>query len=162
MKIKTLLAFSCAAVLLAGCASPFQASRYGKLPGTEIKPVTTPAYQLAPQHWADVDKIREEAKRLSIEVGNGTMTKVQAAQYLDRYRIALVGHNPVDDNVYQVYLRSAVDSQAGKISAAQSKQLIQTALSVWHQSWPTMGANKPTNPAFTNFLMGVMGMPALQ
>lgn len=160
MKIKTLLVVASCTLLFVGCASPFQPSRYGKLPGTVVTPVT-PTYQLAPQHASDVEKIRAEAGRLSAQVGEGTLTKVQAAQYLNRYRIALVGNNPVDDNVYQVYLRAAVDSQAGKISTAQSKQLIQTALSVWHQSWPTMGNSKPTNPAFTNFLMGVMGMPPL-
>ena len=119
------------------------------------------AFRLAPNHWADVQDIRNEAVRLSREVGKGTITKVQAAQELNQFRLALVGSNVIDDNVYDVYLRGAVGSQSGQISSAQSKQLIQTALEVWQNSWPSM-QNKPDNPAFTNFLMQTMGMTPLQ
>ena len=106
-------------------------------------------------------KIRFEATRLSDQVGKGQITKVQAAQYLNRYRIQLVGKNPVDDNVYEVYLRSAVDSQRGAITTEQSKLYIQNAIKDWQQRWPNM-TNKPTNPAFTNFLMELMNMQPLQ
>ena len=78
-----------------------------------------------------------------------------------KYSKALPICNVIDDNVYDVYLRGAVGSQSGQISSAQSKQLIQTALEVWQNSWPTM-QNKPDNPAFTNFLMQTMGMTPLQ
>ena len=77
-------------------------------------------YRLSNSHYSDVAKIRFEATRLSDQVGKGQITKVQAAQYLNRYRIQLVGKNPVDDNVYEVYLRSAVDSQRGAITTEQS------------------------------------------
>lgn len=125
-------------------------------------PVQTPAaYTLAPNHWTDVSKIRDEATRLSDQVKQGQLTKVQAAQYLNRFRIQLVGRNAVDDSVYEVYLRSAVDSQRGAITTEQSKQYIQNTLKGWQQRWPNM-ANKPTNPAFTNFLMEVMGLSPLK
>lgn len=119
------------------------------------------SYDLAPSHWTDVSKIRDEATRLSYQVSQGKLTKVQAAQYLNRYRIQLVGRNAVDDSVYEVYLRSAVDSQRGAISTDQSKLDIQNTLKGWQQRWPNM-RNKPTNPAFTNFLMEVMGMEPLK
>lgn len=98
---------------------------------------------------------------MSYEVSQGKLTKVQAAQYLNRYRIQLVGRNAVDDSVYEVYLRSAVDSQRGAISTEQSKLYIQNTLKGWQQRWPNM-QSKPTNPAFTNFLMEVMGMEPLK
>ncbi|MBR7002392.1 MAG: prokaryotic membrane lipolipid attachment site family protein [Neisseriaceae bacterium] len=127
-----------------------------------IEPEPQPqVFRLAPNHWADVQDIRNEAVRLSREVGQGNITKVQAAQELNQFRLALVGSNVIDDNVYDVYLRGAVGSQSGQISSAQSKQLIQTALEVWQNSWPSM-QNKPDNPAFTNFLMQTMGMTPLQ
>ena len=89
------------------------------------------------------------------------MTKVQAAQYLNKFRIQLVGRNVVDDSVYEVYLRSAVDSQRGEINTEQSKLYIQNALRGWQQRWKNMDT-KPSNPAFTNFLMEVMGMQPLK
>ena len=61
-------------------------------------------------------------------MSQGSLTKVQAAQYLNRFRIQQVGRNSVDDSMYEVYLRSAVDSQRGEITTEQSKQYIQGAL----------------------------------
>ncbi|MGN6963542.1 prokaryotic membrane lipolipid attachment site family protein, partial [Neisseria sp. P0016.S002] len=118
-------------------------------------------YHLAPSHWADVSKIHDEARRLSTQVSQGSLTKVQAAQYLNRFRIQQVGRNSVDDSMYEVYLRSAVDSQRGEITTEQSKQYIQGALRGWQQRWKNMDT-KPSNPAFTNFLMEVMGMQPLK
>ena len=93
-------------------------------------------------------------------MGKGELTKVQAAQLLNDYRIKLVGHNSVDDSVYAVYLRAATQSQSGQINTEQSKRLIQNSLSGWNQRWPNM-RSKPTNPAFTNFLNEVMGVAPL-
>lgn len=172
MNTKTWLMGLTAAFLLVGCGTTItlpSAPTITKQP-QPVQPAPQPieqptaqpkVFQLAPNHWADVQDIRNEAVRLSREVGKGNITKVQAAQELNQFRLALVGNNVIDDNVYEVYLRGAVGSQSGQISSAQSKQLIQTALDVWQNSWPTM-QNKPDNPAFTNFLMQTMGMTPLQ
>ena len=117
-------------------------------------------YRLSNTHWTDVANIRNRANELSMRVGRGELTKVQAAQLLNDYRIKLVGHNSVDDSVYAVYLRAATQSQSGHISTEQSKRLIQNSLSGWSQRWPNM-RSKPTNPAFTNFLNEVMGVSPL-
>lgn len=122
---------------------------------------TNEVYRLADSHWVDVAKIHAEADRLGKQVIDGNLTKVQAAQYLNRYRLALVGSNPVDDNVYEVYQRAAVDSQRGAIDPAQSKLLVENVLKGWHQRWNNMTV-KPTNPAFTNFLMEVMDLEPLK
>ena len=94
-------------------------------------------------------------------MSQGSLTKVQAAQYLNRFRIQQVGRNSVDDSMYEVYLRSAVDSQRGEITTEQSKQYIQGAFA-WLAATLENMDTKPSNPAFTNFLMEVMGMQPLK
>ncbi|MBH5328767.1 prokaryotic membrane lipolipid attachment site family protein [Eikenella sp. S3360] len=118
-------------------------------------------YTLAASHWGDVAKIRNEATRLGYEVNRGRMTKTQAAQQLNRFRLNLVGRNSVDDSMYEIYLRSAVQSQQGRITPDQSKVFVRNALQGWQQRWPNM-QNRPANPAFTNFLMEVMNMQPLK
>ncbi len=149
---------------LAGCQSIYVPT----LKEVPVRPINVqgtgkPAagFRLASSHWSDVSKIRDEATRLSYQVSQGKITKVQAAQYLNRYRIQLVGRNSVDDSMYEVYLRSAVDSQRGEITTQQSKLYIQNALRGWQLRWKSMNS-KPSNPAFTNFLMEVMNMSPLQ
>lgn len=118
-------------------------------------------YRLDNHHWTYVAKIRAEANRLGTQVASGSITKVQAAQMLNRFRLNLIGRNSVDDSVYEVYQQAAVDSQRGVISAEQSKAYIENALRGWQQRWPNM-SNKPSNPAFTNFLLEYMGMQPLK
>ena len=104
-------------VALTGCESVYLPS----LKEVPVRPINvkqgdtaskTPAgktgqsnFHLASNHWSDVSKIRDEATRLSYQVSQWKMTKVQAAQYLNRFRIQLVGRNSVDDSMYEVYLR---------------------------------------------------------
>ncbi|ORF01502.1 prokaryotic membrane lipolipid attachment site family protein [Snodgrassella alvi] len=163
--MKKTLALCVVAAFLGGCSSvnnPLTAKN-----NKEVKPVqvvdgtVNNEFHLASSHWSDVARIRDEATRLSFQVSQGSMTKVQAAQLLDQFRIAQVGHNMVDDDMYAIYLRSVVESQQGSIDTAQSKAYIQNALSGWQQRWPVM-RSKPANPAFTNFLMEVMNMKPLQ
>lgn len=129
--------------------------------GSPNATVSAQNYTLASSHWTDVAKIRAEANRLGTQVRAGRMTKVQAAQHLNRFRLSLVGSNSVDDSVYEVYQRAAVDSQRGVIDSAQSKAYVENALRGWQQRWPNM-RNKPNNPAFTNYLLEYMGMQPLQ
>lgn len=118
-------------------------------------------YRLDNNHWSDVAKIRAEATRLGTQIQSGQITKVQAAQMLNRYRRSVVGNNIVDDSVYAVYQQAAVDSQRGVITREQSRAYIENALRGWQQRWSNMH-NKPTNPAFTNFLLETMNMKPLQ
>lgn len=160
---KYLIPLSIAAVL-SGCQSVYVPT-LTEIPVNPVNTVKTEApakgFHLAPSHWTDVAKISDEATRLSYQVSIGKMTKVQAAQYLNNFRKRLVGRNAVDDSMYEIYLRSAVDSQRGEINTEQSKLYIQNALRGWQQRWKNMDA-KPNNPAFTNFLMEVMKMQPLK
>ena len=160
---KYLIPLSIAAVL-SGCQSVYVPT-LTEIPVNPVNTVKTEApakgFHLAPSHWTDVAKISDEATRLSYQVSIGKMTKVQAAQYLNNFRKRLVGRNAVDDSMYEIYLRSAVDSQRGEINTEQSKLYIQNALRGWQQRWKNMDA-KPNNPAFTNFLLEVMKMQPLK
>ena len=160
---KYLIPLSIAAVL-SGCQSVYVPT-LTEIPVNPVNTVKTEApakgFHLAPSHWTDVAKISDEATRLSYQVSIGKMTKVQAAQYLNNFRKRLVGRNAVDDSMYEIYLRSAVDSQRGEINTEQSKLYIQNALRGWQQRWPHLN-NKPNNPAFTNWLLEFMGMQPLQ
>lgn len=153
----------CVMAVLSGCSSVYIPTlKEVPIRPTNVDVDTSKAeYHLAASHWSDVSKIRDEATRLGYQVSQHKITKVQAAQYLNRFRVQLVGHNSVDDNMYDIYLRSAVDSQRGEISTDQSKMYIQNALKGWQQRWPNMNS-KPSNPAFTNFLMEIMGMKPLR
>lgn len=152
------------AAALSGCQSIYvpTLTEVPLYPGnSHSQQVSSDSFSLSPTHWGDVAKIHEEATRLSYQVSQGKMTKVQAAQYLNRYRIQLIGRNNVDDNMYEVYLRSAVDSQRGVIDTNQSKRNIKEALKGWQKRWKNMNV-KPNNPAFTNFLLEHMDMAPLK
>ena len=145
------------ATVLSACATEMPNTQ----PNVSTTQVQSDSFRLASNHWANVAKLQAEANRLGDQVRAGKLTKVQAAQYLNRLRISLVGNNIVDDSVYEVYQRAAVDSQRGTINSEQSKVYVKNALRGWQQRWPHM-KNKPNNPAFTNFLLEFMGMQPLQ
>jgi hypothetical protein len=145
------------ATALSACATEMPNTQ----PNVSTNQVQSDSFRLASDHWANVAKLQAEANRLGDQVRAGKLTKVQAAQYLNRLRISLVGNNIVDDSVYEVYQRAAVDSQRGTINSEQSKVYVKNALRGWQQRWPHM-KNKPNNPAFTNFLLEFMGMQPLQ
>ena len=101
-----------------------------------------------------------EANRLADLVRDKELTRVQAAQSLDRYRIELVGHNAVDDALFATYLRIAVDRQNNKIDGPTSQKRMKKELEGWQTRWKTL-KKKPENPAFANFLMQVFELPPL-
>ncbi|WP_274584644.1 prokaryotic membrane lipolipid attachment site family protein [Neisseria leonii] len=154
--------FAAAAMLLAlaGCSSIYVPT----LQEVPVKVRSNPdidtsavPFRLAPSHWSDVAKLSAEMQRLAVQVGKDELTRVQAAQHLNRFRLNLVGRNAVDDDVYNVYLRAAVDSQRGAISSEESKLLVERAVRGWQQRWPNM-TSKPSNPAFTNAMIEILGL----
>ena len=104
--MKKALTLSLLAIALSACQSGFNSGR------TPSSSVSAAGFRMKSSHYSDVAKIRAEANRLGTQVREGKLTKVQAAQHLNRFRLDLVGHNSVDDSVYEVYLRSAVDNPA--------------------------------------------------
>lgn len=121
------------------------------------------SYRLDGSHWVDVGRLKAKAEGLSLQIAAGRLDKQAAAEELNRFRLSTVGSNKVDDSIADVYLHAAVESKNGRISNAQSKALVKSALLGWQQRWKQMSdAQKPTNPAFTNFLNETMGLPYLK
>lgn len=117
----------------------------------------------APTHERDVRALQIQADVMVGMIRSGLITKTQAAQYLNKFRLELVGPNPVDDEAYEVYLTNTVRSQNGQITSQESKQNIQSALNRITQKWyATMGPKPTNNPAFTDFLLHSVGMPPLR
>lgn len=139
-----------AAFLVAGCLAKKPPPTASSI---EVMP-TKPAYS------EDTKKILQEAGRLASLVSENTLTRVQAAQALDTYRIRLVGHNSVDDASFSTYLRNTIDRQNSKITPDESVARMEQNLKRLHARWNKM-KNKPANPAFTNFLMQIFGLPSL-
>ncbi len=146
---KYLITFCVCLGLLTGC--PTTGGYKGTLEGEGAKsPYGLQAHQ-----------ILVEANRLADLVGDKQLTRVQAAQSLDRYRIELVGHNAVDDALFATYLRIAVDRQNNKIDGPTSQKRMQKELENWQARWVKL-KRKPDNPAFANFLMQVFKLPPLE
>ena len=138
--MKKALTLSLLAIALSACQSGFNSGR------TPLSSVSAAGFRMKSSHYSDVAKIRAEANRLGTQVREGKLTKVQAAQHLNRFRLDL---------------RSAVDNQRGSITAQQQRAYVENALKGWQQRWSSMH-EKPNNPAFTNFLLEFMGMKPLQ
>lgn len=146
--MKKIILICIATLLIAGCPT--------KTPPHQ----DSGAAQSIATYGADSQKILHEAERLGTLVSDGTLTRVQAAQALDTFRVNLVGHNSVDDATFSTYLRNTIDRQNGKISAQESVARMENNLKRLHLRWGNM-KNKPANPAFTNFLMQVFKLPPL-
>ena len=142
--MKKALTLSLLAIALSACQSGFNSGR------TPSSSVSAAGFRMKSSHYSDVAKIRAEANRLGTQVREGKLTKVQAAQHLNRFRLDLVGHNNVDDSVYEVYLRSAVDNQRGSITAQQKRaQRLATTLVVH--------ARKTEQPRVHQLPVGIYG-----
>ncbi|NDV12888.1 hypothetical protein GZH52_08745 [Crenobacter sp. HX-7-9] len=147
-----LIAFS-----LTGCA------QLGLKPVTPAPVVPAKPAQVAPAPADLSERLLFEANRLAEEVKAGRLTRTQAADQLGRARIAWVGRNPVDDETFRLYRQISVERDTGQISQAESQRKMDDALKRWQRRWVQLPLSaRPANPAFTNFLMKVYGLPPLQ
>lgn len=101
-----------------------------------------------------------EANRLAGLVEQGQLTRVQAADALNDYRLRVVGGNRVDDSTFATYRYLAGMRDSGRMSAEETHSRMELKLREWQRRWPRL-ANRPADPAFTNFLMQLYGMPLL-
>jgi hypothetical protein len=104
--------------------------------------------------------IFHEASRLAGEVEKGSMTRVDAADQLNAYRLRIAGHNRVDDSTFATYRYLAAMRDSGAMSAEETHSRMELKLRDWQRRWPKLG-NRPADPAFTNFLMQLFDMPPL-
>ncbi|MDN0082634.1 hypothetical protein QU487_07710 [Crenobacter sp. SG2305] len=134
---------------LAGCAN-FKMPSYH--PPTRPAPVEHPP--------SSSDLMLHEANRIAERVKAGELNRVQAADQLNAYRLRTVGHNAVDDDVFATYRQIAVQRDANQISQEEAQARMDAKLRETLRRWPKLKP-KPANPAFTNFLLKVYGLPPL-
>lgn len=143
------------AALLSGCAGfpDFGSSR---------RPSHAwPKPHVQPQRANDSAAILAEANRLATQVRNGELSRGEAADRLNRYRVERVGHNVVDDSTFATYRSLTVAREKNQINQEEFQSRMQARLQDWQVRWPTL-QQRPANPAFTNFLMDVYNYPQLK
>lgn len=102
-----------------------------------------------------------EANRLAGQVEQGELTRLQAADQLNAYRLRVVGSNRVDDSTFATYRYLAGMRDSGQMTSEETHSRMELKLRDWQRRWPRL-ASRPADPAFTNFLMQLYGMPLLQ
>lgn len=139
------------AMLLAGCSVFHQAAAPVGRGGAATAP-TPAAYHAG--------LIFNEAHRLAGRVEQGELTRLQAADALNQYRLRLVGANRVDDSTFATYRHLAQKRDQGLMSAEESHARMEARLRDWQRRWPRL-PRRPADPAFTNFLMQLYDLPYL-
>jgi len=104
--------------------------------------------------------IFHEANRLAVLVEKGELTRVEAADELNGYRLRIVGSNRVDDATFATYRYLATMRDDGKMTAEESHARMERKLLEWQRRWPKL-SSRPVDPAFTNFLMQLYDLPLL-
>ena len=106
------------------------------------------------------DALLREANRLADKVKSGELTRLAAADQLGAFRLKVVGANPVDDNTFAMYRYLTVEREAGRIDQDTFRAKMDERLREWMRRWPKLNP-KPAEPAFTNFLLKLYGLPPL-
>lgn len=96
-----------------------------------------------------------EAKALAGQVGDGRLTRLQAADRLDRKRLELAGHNAIDDAVFKVYREQTVRLQRGQIAQADLRARLIRELDRARRNWNAISPLQRPNAAFTRFLIRI-------
>lgn len=122
-----------------------------KVEGPATGKVASPQYER---------QLFDEARQLSSRVAAGELTRVQVADRLRAKSLAMVGRNPVDDEVFRQYRQLAAARDSGAIDSTVAQQRMQAYLQGWLKRWPQYQP-KPSNPVFTRFMLMLYDMPAL-
>lgn len=149
-------------IFCAGCAVWLSACTNLIPPApTPSRPPVRPTIPLpSPRHDSKIDILRREASQLAAQVGRGTLSRTAAADQLNIVRLRVVGANLVDDNTFAMYRYLAVERDADRLTQDESQAKMEKRLHDWRKRWPKL-RNPPADPAFTNFLLGVYGLPRL-
>jgi len=113
--------------------------------------------------WTDTrqDALRQEAEYLAGLVKTNKITKVQAADRLNIKRIALIGANPYDDEVFAYYHHLTEERDGKRIGATESQSLMKKKLEEVRARYSEHPAKPGQTPVFTNYMMSLYGLPAL-
>ncbi len=113
--------------------------------------------------WTDSrqDTLRQEAEYLSGLVKTHKITKTQAADRLNIKRVALIGHNAYDDEVFDYYHHLAEERDHNRIGQAESQSLMKKKLAEVRARYQQEKEKPRKAPVFTDFVMELYGLPAL-
>lgn len=119
-----------------------------------------PAQSAQPRAAGKVDQLLAEANRLADKVKSGELTRTAAADQLNAARLRIAGGNPVDNDNFAVYRQLTVERDAGRIDSDAFRAKLEAHLREWMRRWPKYSP-KPADPAFSNFLLKLYGLPPL-
>lgn len=119
------------------------------------RPVATAPAAAGAQGHHEEEQLLAEAGALASQVGNGQLTRLQAADRLDRKRQALVGRNAIDDAVFKVYREQTVRLQRGQIAQADLRARLIRELDRARRDWNAISPPLRPNAAFTRFLIRI-------
>ncbi|WP_233163840.1 hypothetical protein [Chromobacterium sp. ASV23] len=107
-----------------------------------------------------VDQLLDEANRLADRVKSGELTRTAAADQLGAARLRIAGANAVDNDNFAIYRQLTVEREAGRIDSDAFRARLEAHLREWMRRWPKY-TPKPADPAFSNFLLKLYGLPPL-
>ncbi|MEO9386455.1 hypothetical protein [Chromobacterium phragmitis] len=119
-----------------------------------------PAQSAPPRATGKVDLLLAEANRLADKVKSGELTRTAAADQLAAARLRIAGANAVDNDNFAVYRQLTADRDNGRIDSDAFRAKLEAHLREWMRRWPKYSP-KPADPAFTNFLLKLYGLPPL-
>ncbi|XLM20126.1 hypothetical protein MKD33_17045, partial [Chromobacterium piscinae] len=93
-------------------------------------------------------------------VKSGELTRTAAADQLGAARLRIAGSNAVDNDNFAVYRQLTVEREAGRIDSDAFRAKLEAHLREWMRRWPKY-TPKPADPAFSNFLLKLYGLPPL-
>jgi hypothetical protein len=157
--MKHLLFVVLATLLLSGCGAMKQPAAQ-VVPGPRNAPTAMRPPANAPARVDKVNLLLIEANRLAGKVQADELTRTQAADQLNVFRLRLVGDNRVDDSTFSTYRYLAVQRDAGAMTQEEALSRMEMKLRDWRRIWPQL-TKRPVDPAFTNFLMRLYDMPPL-
>lgn len=109
---------------------------------------------------AQVNELFTEASQLADQVKTGTLSRTEAAEKLNSYRLQRIGHNPTDDRVFAIYHTLAIERDAGRITQHDAQTQMEQTLRHSAQRWAQQ-RKRSAEPIFTNFLMKLYRLPLL-
>ncbi|QEL57887.1 putative periplasmic lipoprotein [Chromobacterium paludis] len=105
-------------------------------------------------------QLLDEADGLADRVKAGELSRTAAADLLNAARLRIVGSNAVDNDTFALYRELTAERDAGRIDSDVFRAKLEAHLRGWLRRWPQY-APKPADPAFTNFLLKLYGLPPL-
>jgi hypothetical protein len=104
---------------------------------------TRPPLPAAPANGTAVitgkgSQLLAEANLLADKVKHGEITRLAAADQLNRVRLRLVGANRVDDAVFASYRSLVRRRDEGAITQPVFQEKMKQTLQMWQRRWPTL------------------------